>query len=249
MADLTRELRPLLDQPLAEPDPVEQLAVRVRARRRRRRVSSALAVVLAAAVVISVGTVWSRHDDPNRFATTGPTSVGPTQPVVVASGEIEGHAWRLQAYENDSRQCLDLLEGGGACFDALTQHAVDVAVDFTVSDDATGTARTSVASVYGPVRRDVALIAIHLTSGEVVETAPVGQDAGFAVNFYVARVPADIPPVSEPSELIVYDSAGNELDSLAPDCAPDVGGGPAPLTVEIRAVGPCPSRAPPMPGG
>jgi hypothetical protein len=127
MVDLKRELEPLIDQPPAEPEPLGKLEVRARQRRRRRRMSFALAVASIAAVVASVGTVWSGRDDPNGFAATGPAPVGPTQPVVVASGEIDGHAWRLQAYVSDSQQCLDLLEGGRACFAAFTQHAVDVA--------------------------------------------------------------------------------------------------------------------------
>jgi hypothetical protein len=68
-----------------------------------------------------------------------------------------------------------------------------VAVDFTVTEDATGTGKVSLAAVYGPVRREVARIAIRLASGEVVETSPVGQDAGFAVNFYVAQAPRTYP--------------------------------------------------------
>jgi hypothetical protein len=115
---------------------------------------------------------------------------------------------------------------------------VAVAVDVTVTEDATGTGRVSLAAVYGPVRRDVARIAIRLASGEVVETSPVGQDAGFAVSFYVAQAPTDIPADSALSAIIVYDATGNELDRLEPDCAPDLAG-PAPLAVQIRAVDPC----------
>ena len=243
MVDLHRELQPLIDVPPAQPEPVEHLEVRARQRRRRRRMSFALVSAVVVAVVVSASTMWLGRDDPSQFAATGPLPLGPTQPVVVATGEIEGHAWRLQAYLHDSRQCLDLLEGGGACFDAFTDHAVGMAVDFTVSEDATGAARTSVAAIYGPVRRDVARIAIRLTSGNVVEMSPLGQDAGFAVNFYVARAPTDIPAASELSEVVVYDADGNELDRLEPHCVPDLGGGrggPAPLTVEIRAVAPCP---------
>jgi hypothetical protein len=109
--------------------------------------------------------------------------------------------------------------------------------------------RVSVAAVYGPVRPDVARIAIRLASGEVVETSPVGQGAGFAANFYVAHAPTDIPADSELSEIIVYDATGNELDRLEPRCAPVLADGPArppagagprvTLDVQIRADGPC----------
>jgi hypothetical protein len=250
MVDLKRGLQPLIDQPPAEPEPIGQLEVRARQRRRRRRMSFALAVASLTAILVSVSTMWSGRDDRNGLATTGPAPLGPTQPVVVASGEIDGQPWRLQAYLNDSRQCLDLLEGGRACFDAFTQHAVDVAVDYTVIEDANGTARTSVAAVYGPVRRDVARVAIRLGSGVVVEAPPLGQDAGFGVNFYVAQAPTDIPAASELSEVIAYDATDNELDRLEPDCAPrlregpaplapDLGEGQTPLAVQIRADGPC----------
>ena len=236
MVDLSRELRPLIDQPPAEPEPLDKLEERARQRRRRRRVSFVLASAsVVAVVVVSVSMMWSGRNDPSQFEAAGPSPVGPTKPVVIASGEIDGHPWRLQAYRADSRQCLDLLEGGRACFDAFTQHAVGVAVDFRVSEDG----RTGLAAVYGPVRREVARIAIRLTSGEVVETSPVGEDAGFAVNFYVAHAPTDIPAGSELSQVIVYDATGNELDRLEPDCAPDLRIEPPPLAVEIRADGPC----------
>ncbi|MGH9193163.1 MAG: hypothetical protein ACRDZ0_11930 [Acidimicrobiales bacterium] len=73
----------------------------------------------------------------------------------------------------------------------------------------------------------------------MVETSPVGQDAGFPVNFYVALAPLDIPADSELSKVIVYDATGNELDRLEPDCAPDLAGEPGSLEVQIRAVDPC----------
>jgi hypothetical protein len=168
---------------------------------------------------------------------------------VVATGEIDGHPWRLQANETESGLCVNLLEGGRACFDVSTQQAVGVAVDFTVTEHATGTGRVSVAAVYGPVRPDVARVAIRFASGEVVETSPVGQGAGFAANFYVAHAPTDIPAYSELSEIIVYDATGNELDRVEPRCAPVLADGPTPtppaasprvtLDVQIRAVGPC----------
>jgi hypothetical protein len=88
-----------------------------------------------------------------------------------------------------------------------------------------------------------------LPSGEVVETSPVGQGAGFAANFYVAHAPTDIPSDSKLSEIIVYDATGNELDRVEPRCAPVLADGPTPtppaasprvtLDVQIRADGPC----------
>jgi hypothetical protein len=239
MVDLVRELRPLIDHPPADPEPLEVLELRVRHRRRRRRVGFAFASALVLAIAVSVGVTWSGPGDPDRLATAAQVPVGPTRPVVVAGGEIEGHEWRLQAYEHDATQCLDLLEGGRACFDVPTQRAVGLAVDFEVSEDATGTARTSLAAVYGPVRRDVARVAIVLASGQVIEVTPVGQDAGFAVNFYVALAPTDLPPFSELSQVIAYDGTGHELDHLEPHCAPALLGQSASLAIEIRADGPC----------
>jgi hypothetical protein len=244
MVDLNRALRPLVDQPPVEPEPVEEIELRVRQRRRRRRVSCAAALVSAGVIIVSVGVVWAGRDDPNRIEAVGSGDVSsqgvePIAPVVVATGEVAGHTWRLQASEGESGPCVDLLAGGRACFDT-TRRAVGVAVDVTVTEDATGIGRVGLDAVYGPVRRDVARISILLASGQVVETTPVGQDAGFDVNFYVARAPTDIPAHSELSEIIVYDATGNELDRLEPDCAiPDLGGRPAQLDVQIRAVDPC----------
>ena len=246
MVDLNRALRPLIDQPPAPPEPLEQLERRARQRRRRRRLSSAAALASAVAIVVSVGVIWSGREDFDRIETgergdVESPSPEPTRPVVVATGEIDGHPWRLQAHEGESGPCVNLLEGGRACFDASTRHAVGVAVDVTVTEDATGTGRVGLDAVYGFVRRDVARISIRLASGSMVETSPVGLDAGFDVNFYVARVPTDIPTHSELSEIIVYDAAGTELDRLEPDCAipSDLGGRPATLDVQIRAVDPC----------
>jgi len=243
MGELSRGLRPLLDRPPADPEPMAALERRVRHRRHRRRLAFAVASAAVVAVVVSASGVWPGQGDPGRLQTTAQVPAGPTKPVVVASGETQGHEWRLQAFEHDGDQCLDMLAGGRACFDLSTHRAVDLAVDFKVSEDATGTARTSVAALYGPVRRDVARIAIRLASGQVVELTPVGQDARFAVNFYVAVAPTDIPPFSELDQITVYDAAGNELDHLQPDCTPELaggpGGGPAPLTIQIPALTPC----------
>jgi hypothetical protein len=241
MVDLHRALRPLIDQPPAEPEPLGELEARARQRRRRRRVSFVAALASAVATVVSVGVTWSGRDDPDRIQTVGPgdveSTIEPIKPVVVAAGEIDGHPWRLQVSETESGLCVNLLEGGRACFDSSPRHAVGVAVDFIVTEDGTG--RPSLGAVYGLVRRDVARIAIRLASGEVVETSPVGQDAGFPANFYVALAPLDIPAGSELSKVIVYDATGNELDRLEPDCAPDLAGEPGSLEVQIRAVDPC----------
>jgi hypothetical protein len=232
MVDLNRALRPLIDQPPVGPEPVEALELRVRQRRRRRRVSFAAGLAFAGVIVVSVGVVWSGD--------VSPQGVEPIAPVVVATGEIAGHTWRLQAYDGESGPCVNLLEGGRACFDTSTRPPVGVAVDVTVTEDATGTGRVGLDAVYGFVHRDVARISILLASGQVVETSPVGQDAGFDVNFYVARAPTDIPAHTELSEIIVYDAAGKELVRIEPDCAiPDLGGRPATLDVQIRAVDPC----------
>jgi hypothetical protein len=165
--------------------------------------------------------------------------------VVVAAGEIDGHSWQLQVHESDAGLCVDLLGGGRACFDVSGRHAAGVAVDATVAGDSTGTARPRLAAVYGPVSRDAARIAIRLASGKVVETSPVGQDAGFAVNFYVyvAQAPTDLPPGDELNGVIAYDANGNELDRLAPVCPlPDLAGdvdGAGVREIRINAVDPC----------
>src|ERR671911_1889182 len=156
VVDLKDALRPLIDHPPAEPKALEELQARARQRRRRRRVSFTAALASAVAIVLTVGVMWPSHDDPNRIETVAPGDIEPptqppfqpTRPVVVAAGEIDGHPWRLQVNDTESGLCVNLLEGGRACFDASTQPAVCVAVDFTVTGDATGTGRVSVAAVY-----------------------------------------------------------------------------------------------------
>jgi hypothetical protein len=256
VVDLKDALRPLIDRPPAAPEPLEVLGARARQRRRRRRVSFTAALASGLAVVVTVGVMWSGRDEPKRIETVGPGEVEsriepgeagrtPNPPVVVAAGEIDGHPWQLQVHESDAGLCVDLLGGGRACFDVSRRHAVGVAVDATVAGDSTGTARPRLAAVYGPVSRDAARIAIRLASGKVVETSPVGQDAGFAVNFYVyvAQAPTDLPPGDELNEVIAYDANGNELDRLAPvGPLPDLAGDAdraGVLKIHINAVDPC----------
>jgi hypothetical protein len=192
---------------------------------------------LVVAITVTAGLVWPGKNDPNRIETVGPGEPEPptgpgdsggedwppveprTDPVEVAAGEIDGVPRELTAYERDSGLCVVLSGGGGGCgFDVPAQHAVGFAMDSTVTEDSTGTGTPRIEAVYGPVSRDVARISIRLASGKVVEPSPVGQDAGFAVSFYVAQAPADIPADDAINEVIVYNADGNELDRLEPAC-------------------------------
>lgn len=253
MVDLREALRPLIDRPTAAPEPLEALQVRTRQRRRRRRVSLTAALASAAAIVVTAVVMWSGRDNPKQIEAVGPGKVEsriepgepgrkPNPPVVVAAGEMDGQPWQLRAHESDTGLCVGLLGGGLACFDVSTRHALGVAVDATVTEDSTGTARPRLEAVYGPVSRDVARVAIRLASGKVVETPPVGQDAGFVANFfvYVAQAPTDLPFDDQLSAVVAYDANGNELDRLEPVCPlPDLAGDAAPLAIRINAVDPC----------
>ena len=65
VTDLKDVLRPLIDHPAADPEPLDRLEERVRRRRRRRRISLTAAVASAAVVVaVAVGTLWAAIDDP-----------------------------------------------------------------------------------------------------------------------------------------------------------------------------------------
>jgi hypothetical protein len=108
-----------------------------------------------------------------------------SEKVVVAEGDDEsaGH-WQLEAYQSSSGYCADLRIGAGAAGGCFT-----VPLATTVSPGTSGASGASSWS-HGPVRRDVAVVRLELSDGQVLDVAPVGQASGFPVNFYVARVPA-----------------------------------------------------------
>jgi hypothetical protein len=122
--------RALQHRPGCTPEPPEELKARAR-QRRRRRVSFAAAPASAVAIVVTAGVTWSSHDL-NRIETAAPGDTKspteppllPTRPVLVATGENEGHPWQRQAYESESGLCVDLLAGGHVCFDVSTRPAV-----------------------------------------------------------------------------------------------------------------------------
>lgn len=80
VAELQEVLRPLLQHPPAEPEPIEEITTRVE-RRRRRRLTTMIAGSLAAAAVLVVavlGVVAS--DDGQRTVAAGPGPTTPSEP-------------------------------------------------------------------------------------------------------------------------------------------------------------------------
>lgn len=226
-----------MEQPPAGPEPLEELEAQVRQRRRRRSVARTAAVASLVAIAVTAGLVWSSSDHRDQIETAGAPGPEPrtgaidpedggrerpeprTVPVVVAAGEIDGVRWHLSVYESDVGLCVDLTGGGAFCgFDVPAQHAVGLGVTSTVTEGPTGAGSVRLEAAYGPVGRDVARIAIRLVSGKVVKASPVGHDAGFAVNFYVAHAPTDIPAGDAIHEVVVYRANGNELDRLELAC-------------------------------
>lgn len=243
MTDLKDALQPLLDQPPAEPEPLAALEARSRRRHRRRRIQLTTAVAsAAAAIAIAVGALWPSGDDASRVDTVGrgeaepPAGAEPddtirrdaeetfreqdseprSRPVVVAKGANDGVPWQLRASGTGPGLCVELVGGGSACGFDLNESAVGLSVG-GVSDGPEGTENMKLLNAFGPVRRDVARIEFRLASGDVVETSPVGQDAGFGVNFYVWFAPPG-GLADAIVEVIAYDSAGNELDRDEPVC-------------------------------
>jgi hypothetical protein len=146
------------------------------------------------------------EDSPTVSDASGPIDPGDqnrqlSERVVVADGEVDGVAWRLEVYESDAGLCADLRyyrgTSGGCGFDVPAQRVIGI-----------GSARFgALQAIYGPVRRNVATIQVHLASGEIITVTPVGQDLGFPVHFYVAVVPAD-----DPADVIVaFNTAGGEV--------------------------------------
>lgn len=124
-----------------------------------------------------------------------------SEPIIVADGEADGVAWRLEVYQSDAGVCVDLryYRGmtGGCGFDVPAQRVIGIG----------SVPLGGLQAIHGPVRRDVATIQIHLASGDIITVTPVGQDLGFPVHFYVAVVPAD-----DPADVIVaINTAGREV--------------------------------------
>jgi hypothetical protein len=121
-----------------------------------------------------------------------------TEKVVVADGDIETNHWQLEVYESKAGLCVDLRMGPGAA-GGCGSPADPVGV---------GVSRVGgVEWLHGPVRKDVARLRVELSDGQALDVSPVGDRAGFPVNFYVVVVPAG----AEVAQVISLDAAGDEI--------------------------------------
>jgi|SRR5215211_3620422 len=188
------------------------LGVEVRAQRRQRRRARRPALVAFAVVTLVMGAVagsawWiTRKDAADQRPAKQPTpSTVPacrdsgslpcdpgdqnlqlTQKVVVAEGEHNGLGWQLLAFHSTRGLCLHFRvnpnEGGGCGF-GVPPRPISV-----------GLARGAGFGAWsqGVVRKDVALVRLELSNGDTIEATPVGAEAGFEANFFIAIVPEDV---------------------------------------------------------
>lgn len=231
MTDLKDVLQALVDQPPAEPEPLAALEARTRRHRRRRRISLTTALASAAAVIaIAVGTLWPSNDDTSRINTVGPTDPDsptsePTEPgrgnqrnappgEIIGEGETDGVAWTITA--SDDGICL-VVGSDASCGGGTGEW---------LSDGLSGRDGQERRVLWGAMQRrapnrvsggfrETARIEVRFANGEVVETRPVGRDAGLPVVFYVAKLSTDIP-AQDTVEVIAYDADGDEVDRFGP---------------------------------
>jgi hypothetical protein len=220
VTDLKDVLRPLIDQPPGDPEPLDHLQERVRRRRRRRRVSLTAAVTSAAAVVaVTVGTLRAGSDDPGQIETAGRGEqelpgefLDETR--LIGEGETDGVAWELRASESEI--CL-VIVGDAECTSVGGEWLSDgvSAIDGHERRVLWGAVRRRMPDRVNGGFREAARIEARFADGEVVETAPVGLDAGFPTVFYVAKISAAIP-AQDTFEVVAYDAEGEELTRFGP---------------------------------
>jgi hypothetical protein len=132
----------------------------------------------------------------------------------VGQGETDGVAWQLRAAENEI--CL-VIAGDASCTRVGGEWVSD---GVSVRDGHErrvlwGAVRRRMPDRVNGGFREAARIEVRFADSEVVETSPVGLDAGFATVFYVAKISADIP-AQDTVEVVVYDAEGEELTRFGP---------------------------------
>jgi hypothetical protein len=149
---------------------------------------------------------------PESTARSAVESVDETR--LVGEGETDGVAWELRASENEI--CL-VIAGDGVCTSAGGEWVSD---GVSVRDGQErrvlwGAVRRRMPDRVSGGFREAARIEVQFADGEVVETSPVGLDAGFPTVFYVAKISADIP-AQDTIEVVAYDAEGEELTRFGP---------------------------------
>jgi hypothetical protein len=215
VTDLKDVLRPLIDQPPADPEPLSRLQGSVRRRRRRRRVSLTAAVTSAAAVVaVAVSTLRAGSDDPGQIETAERGDEFFEETRLVGEGETDGVAWELRASEDEI--CL-VIARDASCTGVGGEWMADGVSAISGQERRVlwGAVRRRMPDRVDGGFREAARIEVRFADGEVVETSLVGLDAGFPTVFYVAKISPDIP-AQDTVEVVAYDAGGEELTRFGP---------------------------------
>lgn len=217
--DLSSSLSPLLDQPSSQPEPLEDLQARLRRRHRRRRQVKAglvaVTVVLATAVVVvpltrdqpnTVDTVDDQQDD--HPDTSAPDPFAPGIPMTAVTFEdADGTPWRFDVYESATELCMRKgASGGGMCGPPASADS-DWVMGFAMGDT-----QGAVNDLFGTARNDVDRIEIRLDTGAVIHRSRQGQEMGFSVGFFAARIPIG----TRVTMVVGFDRKGNELERIIP---------------------------------
>jgi hypothetical protein len=132
--------------------------------------------------------------------------------VEVARGTQGAYGWRLVAQDSEIGLCLEMgrMDGSGGAdlgcgFEVPEKHMVRF---FAHAGMAAGAEHRFFA---GLVARDVVMVRVELREAEPVDVEPIGLNAGFEVNFFVAPVPGDAMPLS----VVALGPGGQELDRQA----------------------------------
>jgi hypothetical protein len=238
------------------------LGVEARAQRSQRRRARRPALVAFAVVTLVIGAVagsawWiTRKDAEDQRPAKQPTpSTVPacreggalpcdpgdqnlqlTQKVVVAEGEHNGLGWKLLAFYSKAGLCLHFRvnpDEGGGCGFGVPPGTISVG----------GGRQAGLGAVsHGVVRKDVALVRLELSNGDTIEATPVGAEAGFEANFFVAILPEDVDAIRG----IAFADDGRELGRHERSPTPQ-----PPQAGDTRVVmneNGCPAR-PPLPAG
>lgn len=259
--DLERALAPLLERPLADPEPLPELEWRAN-RIRRRRWATRLGAAAGAAAIAVVAVAVLPDSADQSLRTTPPADAPPASPAAppgpretpprVATIVVDGQQWFLLAGYDPS---------GGFCFGEATEtmgtFGCGVPVPLPPGEVVTAAPaqdnrghrpgetlpRWEPPLLSGMAAKEVGTVRVEFRSGGRAEVPVTGADAGLPVNFYMVA----LPPGADIEAVIALSPGGRELGRLeapfwwettpAPPCLPPVPDSP-----------PCPAPAEERPG-
>lgn len=134
----------------------------------------------------------------------------PIGPKVVVARSTDEPKWELVVYRSAAGLCVDVVGpsaggGGGCSSEGMSGRALLGGQGGTRTPDG-----GFVQFVSGPARKDVAQVRVEFDAGPPLLLRPVGAEAGFGVNFYVALIPA----CRSVTAMVAADAASHELDRL-----------------------------------